>query len=125
MVNDRVAWDKPRDKLSLSIFSATVVSDAAEQAALDGPPLRRIPVLFPGERQLPTGPGEEPPSQPSIPGMEPDLPSIHQAELEARGQQRLTLEGVDPTTGEIYERERRRLGFPEGAELPDPFKAER
>lgn len=125
VVNDRVAWDKPRDKLSLSIFSATVVSDAAEQAELDGPPLRRIPVLFPGERQLPTGPGEEPPSQPSIPGMEPDLPSIHQAELEARGQQRLTLEGVDPTTGEIYERERRRLGLPEGAELPDPFKAKR
>jgi hypothetical protein len=36
--------------------------------------LRRIPVLFPGEQQLPTGDGLPPPSQPSIPGLEPDLP---------------------------------------------------
>ena len=43
---------------------------------------------MPGERQLPTGPGEDPPSQPAIDGMEPDLPSL-QAELEKRGQQRL------------------------------------
>lgn len=99
VVNDRVAWDKPREKLSLSIFSATVVSDADEQDELEVPPLRRIPVLFPGERQLPTGSGEGPPSQPSIPGMEPDLPCI-QAELEARGQMRLN---VDPETGEIMQ----------------------
>ena len=33
-------------------------------------------------------PGEDPPSQPAIDGMEPDLPSL-QAELEKRGQQRL------------------------------------
>jgi len=98
VVNDRVAWDKPRDKLNLSLFSANVVADADDQDDLDGPPLKRIPVLFPGERQLPTGPGEDPPSQPSIPGMEPDLPSI-QAELEARGQ--LRLGNIDPETGEI------------------------
>jgi hypothetical protein len=90
VVNDRVAWDKSRDKLSLSLFSSRVVADADDQAELEGPPLKRIPVLFPGERQLPTGPGEEPPSQPSFDGLEPDLPSLkHQDELEARGQQRL------------------------------------
>ena len=126
VVNDRVAWGERRDKLPLSVFSANVVADQEDQEAalLGHGELRRIPSLYPGERQLPGGAGETPPSQPSIPGMEPDLPSI-QAELEARGQQRLTIEGVDPTTGEIYERERRRLGLPEGAELPDPFKAER
>jgi hypothetical protein len=84
VVNDRVAWDKPRDKLNLSLFSASVVADADDQAELEGPPLKRIPVLFPGERQLPTGPGEDPPSQPSFDGLEQDLPALtHQDELEA------------------------------------------
>lgn len=92
VVNDRVAWDKPRDKLNLSLFSANVVADADDQHELEGPALRRIPMLFPGERQLPTGPGEDPPSQPSIEGMEPDLPHI------------------DQSTGEIYELERRGQG---------------
>jgi len=99
VVNDRVAWDKPREKLSLSLFSARVVADAEDQDELEGPPLKRIPVLFPGERQLPSGPGEEPPSQPTIPGFEPDLPSLT-TELEARGQMR--LEHIDPVTGEIH-----------------------
>lgn len=126
VLNDRVAWSRKRKDLVLSRFRATVIADQSDQDAteLRHEPLRRFPSLYPGELQLPTGPGDEPPSQPSIPGMEPELPSI-QAELEARGQQRLTLEGVDATTGEIYERERRRLGLPEGAELPDPFKAKR
>ncbi|MDP1171549.1 hypothetical protein Q6304_27780, partial [Klebsiella pneumoniae] len=31
VVNDRVAWGQPRDQLSLSVFSATVVADLAEQ----------------------------------------------------------------------------------------------
>ena len=127
IVNSRVGWADARDKLHLASFSARVLADIDDQdeSTISGPPLRRLPVLrHAGEGQLPTGPGGEPPSQPSIPGMEPDLPSI-QAELEARGQQRLTLEGVDQTTGEIYESERIRLGLPEGAELPDPFKHER
>lgn len=78
VVNDRVAWDKPRGKLNLSLFSANVVADADDQVELDGPVLKRLPVLFPGEQQLPSGPGEEPPSQPSIEGMEHDLPHIDQ-----------------------------------------------
>jgi hypothetical protein len=78
VVNDQVAWGQPRDQLRLSVFSATIVADAADQdpQTLEHRDLRRIPTLYPGERQLPTGPGEDPPSQPSIPGMEHDLPSL-------------------------------------------------
>ena len=105
VVNDRVAWDKPRGKLNLSLFSAQVVADADDQDELEGPDLKRIPVLFPGERQLPTGPGEDPPSQPALEGMETDLPHIDQEtgeihgyrqELERRGQQRLSIEDEQP-----------------------------
>ena len=85
VVNDRVAWGERRHNLPLSVFSATVVADEADQdaALLGHGELRRIPTLYPGEMQLPTGPGEEPPSQPVIPGLEPDLPHI------------------DPDTGEV------------------------
>lgn len=92
VVNDRVAWGQPRDQLRLSVFSATVVADAEDQdpLTLEHGDLRRIPTLYPGERQLPSGPGEDPPSQPTIPGMEVDLPALNeQAELEKRGQLRL------------------------------------
>lgn len=77
VVNDRVAWGQPRDQLRLSVFSAAVVADQADQdeALLGHGDLRRIPTLFPGEMQLPSGPGEDPPSQPNFPGMEPDLPA--------------------------------------------------
>lgn len=77
VVNDNVAWGQPRDQLRLSRFSATVVADYADQdaALLGHGDLRRIPTLYPGERQLPTGPGMPPPSQPSIDGLEPDLPA--------------------------------------------------
>ena len=102
VVNDRVAWGERRDNLPLSVFSATVVADQEDQegALLGHGELRRIPSLYPGEMQLPSGPGQEPPSQPNLDGMEPDLPSIdpktgeihgHQSELEARGQQRLEV----------------------------------
>lgn len=91
IVNSRVGWAESRNKLHLAAFSARVIADKAEQNYIDDAPLRRIPTLMPGERQLPTGPGEDPPSQPAIDGMEPDLPSL-QAELEKRGQQRLLEE---------------------------------
>ncbi len=92
VVNDRVAWGQRRDQLCLSVFSATIVADRDDQdeALLGHADLRRIPTLYPGEQQLPTGPGEEPPSQPTIPGLEPDLPALSETEqLEQRGQQRL------------------------------------
>lgn len=92
VVNDRVAWGQSRNELCLSAFSATIIADAADQdeATLSKAPLRRIPTLYQGEMQLPTGPGEDPPSQPSIPGLEPDLPALTlQEELERQGQMRL------------------------------------
>lgn len=99
VVNDRVAWGQRRDQLCLSVFSATVVADLGDQdeALLGHGELRRIPTLYPGERQLPSGPGEEPPSQPIIDGLEPDLPTLSETEqLERRGQQRLPMnEGPD------------------------------
>lgn len=92
VVNDRVAWGQSRDQLRLSVFSATVVADLDDQDpdAIAHADLRRIPTLYPGERQLPAGAGLEPPAQPSFDGLEPDLPSL-QAELEAHGQQRLDV----------------------------------
>ena len=77
VVNDRVAWGQPRDQLRLSVFSAAVVADYGDQDAslLGHGDLRRVPTLYPGEHQLPSGPGDDPPSQPSLPELEPDLPT--------------------------------------------------
>jgi len=79
IVNDRVAWSGNRDGIRYSLFSAAVlVSDAEQpdQAELGAqPPLERIPTMHPGERQLPAGPGLDPPTQPPLVGLEPDLPA--------------------------------------------------
>lgn len=82
VVNDRVAWGQPRDQMVLSTFSANIVADREDQdaATLDDADLRRIPVLYPGEQQLPAGPGEPPPSQTILEGMEPDLPFLEAVE---------------------------------------------
>lgn len=89
VINDRVAWTGPRDGLRYSLFSAAVVVSEDEQpdrAELGfQTPLKQLPRMFPGERQLPSGPGEDPPSQPSLDGLEPDLPArsarhVHQEE---------------------------------------------
>lgn len=78
VVNDQVAWGQSRKQMNLSRFSATVIADRDEQteATLTQDSLRKIPTLYPGEKQLPSGPGEEPPSQPHLDHMEPDLPAI-------------------------------------------------
>ena len=97
VVNDRVAWGQPRGELVLSVFSAAVVADKDDQdpATMDSTDLRRIPTLYPGEQQLPSGPHEDPPSQPCLPDMEPDLPFLEaqetdsQDKLEDDGQKRL------------------------------------
>ncbi|MGR3467013.1 MAG: hypothetical protein ACU0CI_03980 [Shimia sp.] len=79
VVNDRVAWLGRRDGIRYSLFSAAVVISDDEQpdaAELDRQePLRQIPSIGRGERQLPTGPGLPPPSEPTFPGMEVDLPA--------------------------------------------------
>lgn len=105
VVNDQVAWGEKRDKMmKISVFSARVIADIDDQSEhqLTHSGLRRIPTLYPGEMQLPSGPGEEPPSQPAIPGMEPDMPALQgdakaRQELEERGQQRLPVND-NPTT---------------------------
>lgn len=79
IINDRVAWYGNREGMRYSLFSANVVISEDEQPDRDElgrqEPLHRLPDIFPGERQLPSGPGLPPPSEPSFPGMEPDLPA--------------------------------------------------
>jgi len=78
IVNSRVGWATSRDKLHMAAFTARVlaIGDEQEPGYLEGPALNRIPMLRHGERQLPSGPGEDPPSQPAIEGLEHDLPSV-------------------------------------------------
>jgi len=79
IVNDRIAWTGPREGIRYSLFSARVLLSDEEQPdrnELDTlEPLRRVPNLFSGERQLPAGDGLPPVSQPFFEGMEPDLPA--------------------------------------------------
>lgn len=78
VVNDQVAWGETRAHCGrLSVFSASIVAAEADQtaASLERKELRRIPALYPEERQLPSGEGMPPPSQPSFAGLEPDLPA--------------------------------------------------
>lgn len=78
VVNDRVAWGRERSKLRYSRFSAEVIASSSEQTEpLEGrEPLRQLPEVAQNERQLPGGEGMKPPSQPSLEGLEPDLPAI-------------------------------------------------
>jgi len=84
IVNDRVAWHGSRDGLKYSLFSAAVVVSSEEQPDADQlgnqQPLKRLPII--GEHQLPSGEGLPPPSEPTIPGLEPDLPATGQTDLE-------------------------------------------
>jgi len=79
IINDRVAWSGKRDGIRYSLFSAAVLVSDKEQPDKERigaePPLNSILTLGPGEQQLPTGPGLEPPSSPQIPGLETDLPA--------------------------------------------------
>jgi hypothetical protein len=80
IINDRVAWSGNRDGIRYSMFSAAVLVADNEQPDKEEigaqPSLIGIPSLYPGERQLPTGPGLPPPSEPALPGLEPDLPAL-------------------------------------------------
>ncbi len=74
-----MVWSGARDGIRYSLFDATVlVSDDEQPDAAElgkQQPLIRIPPLFPGDRQLPTGDGLPPPSDPDLPGMEMNLPT--------------------------------------------------
>lgn len=100
VVNDRVAWGEKRmAKNHLSTFSAEVIADKADQdaGALETKELRGIPHMYPGEQQMPEGEGEDPPSQPSLDGMEPDLPAIWRDEEGTEWE-------INPETGEQQRR---------------------
>lgn len=80
IINDRVAWSGARDGIRYSLFSAIVIASSDEQPDAESlgeqKPLRRLPSLFRDEKQLPSGEGLAPPSQPLFDGMEPDLPAV-------------------------------------------------
>lgn len=77
VVNRRVAWADRRSNGRYALFDARVlVSERDNPDELQGPDLRQIPSLSPGDQQLPAGEGAEPPSQPHFNGHEPDLPAI-------------------------------------------------
>ena len=78
VINSRVAWTQEREKLRYARFSAQVIVRSDEQPVIDVGPLQPIPMMHPDDRQLPAGPGEDPPSQPHLPGMDPDLPRRNQ-----------------------------------------------
>ena len=88
IVNDRIAWSGNRDGIRYSMFTAAVLVSDDEQPDRDhidqAEPLERIPAMFKGERQLPTGDGLPPVSQPFLEGLEADLPArsahLHQDE---------------------------------------------
>lgn len=73
VVNDTIAWGQRRDdKARLSVFSAAVVADMDDQHpfTLEARELRRLPVIYPPEQALPSGPGE-PGAQMLLDGLEP------------------------------------------------------
>lgn len=83
VLNERVAWFRARDDRQYALFSAQVVvaaDDQPDRADLgrELEPLKRLPRVYPGERQLPSGDGLPPPSEPALPGFEPDLPERQQ-----------------------------------------------
>jgi hypothetical protein len=98
IVNKRVAWADKRENQRYAAFDARIITSASEQErdVLEAKePLNQLPNF--GEFQIPVGDGLPPPNQPTIEGLEPDLPAIGSDEaerlkLEQLGQKRL-LEG--------------------------------
>lgn len=111
VVNSAVAWGEKREHIgSLAVFQAKVIADASEQGDLTRAELRRVPLLFHGEQQLPSGDGEPPPSQPSFGGLEPDLPARRADH--------------DPETGEVIEPPRSRKSKSRPAAVVRAVKSE-
>lgn len=86
VINDRVAWARDRNGLRYSKLSVELQIREKDQPAeylkqIDNGPLRKLPSVGAGERQLPSGDGLPPPSEPTLPGMEPDLPARQISEL--------------------------------------------
>lgn len=80
-INSRVAWGDERKHLPFAAFTATVLASRKEQEPQDlieNAPLRRLPTLYRGERQLPAGDGGAPPVQQDLPGVENEVPAIQE-----------------------------------------------
>lgn len=84
VINDRVVWSGPREGLRYSKFTAVVIVSDQEQPDPEElgrqEPLHQLPRLFPDEQQLPSGAGLPPPSEPALPGLDPDLPATTEPE---------------------------------------------
>ncbi len=105
VINDRVVWSGPRDGLRYSKFSAVVIVSDQEQPDREElgrqVPLHKLPRLYPEEQQLPGGAGLPPPSEPPLPGLEPDLPATQ--EPKRRGEPvaiGALVRGIAPDQGE-------------------------
>lgn len=75
-LDSRVSWSRERNGERFAFFHAAVLATATdnpEAIQANRQPLRRIPVIAPGEIPMPTGVGLPPPSQPSLEGLEPVL----------------------------------------------------
>jgi hypothetical protein len=72
-INRSVAWVGPRGAMAHATFGATVIAARSEQDswALSAEPLKRLPLVHPGETPLAIGQEPEPPYQPSLDGVDP------------------------------------------------------
>ncbi|HHX4112466.1 TPA: helix-turn-helix domain-containing protein [Proteus mirabilis] len=95
-IDSRVAWSRKRDGQRFAYFHAAVLASGADnpQSLEDKPALRRIPIIAQGETALPTGDHDEPPTQPSLEGLEPVV-------YRDKAGNKYDL---DPDTGEIQQR---------------------
>lgn len=80
-INSHVAWRKNRDGLRYATVRGTILlagSDQPRPLPEVEQKLRQVPKMLQGEQQLPSGDGLPPVSQPSLPGMLPDLPAVYE-----------------------------------------------
>jgi len=68
-LNSRVHWTRNSDGKGGAAFRAVVLASAEDQPVIESTPLRRVPVIRPGEIPLVVGPGMPPPSQPGLDGL--------------------------------------------------------
>jgi len=97
LIDQGVCWSDTRSKMGWVELETRVIAAAREQPTGElehTGKLKQVPAINPGEVPLPQGPGEDPPSQPSLDGMEPVLyRDEHGREYE-----------VDRATGELQQR---------------------
>ena len=80
-LNSRVHWTRNSEGKGGAAFRAVVLASAVDQPKRETAPLRRVPVIRPGEIALPVGPGTPPPSQPGLDGLPPAAMTIARSTL--------------------------------------------